>query len=73
MFRDGRLLYRRGDFPFAPLIPLSQTIFRVQGFDGFHLEIGLDASGNPVKVFATRPDGRRDETVRTGDAPEVDD
>lgn len=54
--RDGRPPYR--------LIPLSPTLFLLEGETDFRLEIGLDAAGQPVKLIGRYVNGHVDESPR---------
>ena len=61
---DGKLLYHRIDRPWNELIPLTDTIFRMDGVDYFRLEVVLDESGKPVKLVGHYNNGHRDESPR---------
>jgi C-terminal processing protease CtpA/Prc len=65
-YEDGQLFYRRGDNPWTKLIPMSESLFRMENVDYFRLEVALDAQGQPAKLVGQYDDGTVDESPRTG-------
>ena len=61
---NGNLLYRRMQRPWSKLQPVTDTMFLVQGFDDFRLEVFIDDNGHPVKLIGHYADGRSDESIR---------
>ncbi len=64
-FEDGRLKYRRGENPWATLVPMSETLFRLEGLDYFRLEVVLDADGKPVALVGHYDNGTTDRSERS--------
>lgn len=64
-FEDGRLFYRRGENPWAPLVPMTDTLFRLEGVDYFRLEIVSGADGKPTELVGHYDNGTVDRSERT--------
>ena len=67
-YDNGVLYYQREDRPRQELLPLTKTIFHMDGVGYFRLEFVLDDSGKAVKVVGHYDNGHTDENNRTGDA-----
>ena len=57
--------YSRGGRTPMRMIPLTDRLFRFEEIDYFHLEVELDAAGNPVSLIGRYADGRKDQSRRT--------
>ncbi|MEW5875470.1 MAG: S41 family peptidase [Candidatus Zixiibacteriota bacterium] len=64
---NGALYYRRGENPWAKMIPMSESLFRFDAFDYFRLEVVTDASGQPTELVGHYDNGMVDKSPRTGD------
>lgn len=64
-FEDGRLFYRRGENPWAPLVPMTDKLFRLEGVDYFRLEIVTGADGLPTELVGHYDNGTVDRSERT--------
>ncbi len=63
-YEEGELYYRRGQNPWARMIPMSTTLFRFDEFDYFRLEVALDSQGRPMKLIGHYDNGQVDESAR---------
>lgn len=64
-FEDGQLHYRRGENPWAVLIPMSERLFKLESVDYFRLEVILEADGNPSELVGRYDNGTEDRSPRT--------
>lgn len=62
---DGKLFYRRGENPWAELLPMSDTLFRLESIDYFRLSIELNSQGNPVALVGLYDNGTSDRSERS--------
>jgi hypothetical protein len=62
---NGRLYYRRGENPWAALIPMSETLFRMESLDFFRLEVVRDGGGRPTALVGHYDNGTADRSERT--------
>jgi len=62
---NGALLYRRGQNPWARLIPMSATLFQPDNIDYFRVEVVLDDKGNPTGLVGHYDNGNVDRSERT--------
>ncbi len=62
---DGRLIYQRDGNPKYELIPMSDTMFRLDGLETFRIRFEIDESGTASKIIGLYMDGSSDETPRT--------
>lgn len=64
-FEDGRLFYRRGENPWAPLVPMTDKLFRLEGVEYFRLEIVTGPDGKPTELVGHYDNGTVDRSERT--------
>ncbi len=64
-FEDGQLFYRRGENPWAALVPITERMFRLDGIDYFRLEIVTGADGIPTGLIGHYDNGTTDNSDRT--------
>jgi hypothetical protein len=64
-FEDGQLFYRRGENPWAQLIPMSDRLFRLEGVDYFRLEVMIGDDGKPSELVGRYDNGTEDRSPRT--------
>jgi CubicO group peptidase (beta-lactamase class C family) len=67
-FHDGQLFYQRQGRDEYRLIPLSESLFALDGLSGFRIEVVTDRAGQATHLVGHYLSGRRDESPR--DAPE---
>lgn len=65
-FENGKLYYRRGGNPWAALIPMSETLFRMENVDYFRLEVVRDGQGKPTALVGHYDNGMVDRSERSG-------
>ncbi len=63
-FEDGDLFYQRGGGQRFLLVPLSETLFVLEGLVIFRLEVEVDARGVPQGLIGHYADGSVDESPR---------
>lgn len=61
----GELLYRRGEGPRQPLIPVGGDAFLVGDLDQFRLRFERDGSGRVVRLVGIYADGREEPSARS--------
>lgn len=64
-FEDGQLFYRRGENPWAMLIPMTDKLFRLESVDYFRLEVVIGADGKPSELVGRYDNGTEDRSPRT--------
>ncbi|MBN1827090.1 MAG: S41 family peptidase [Candidatus Eisenbacteria bacterium] len=65
-FDGNDLWYQRGEMPRRRLLPLTDTLFGLEGVEFFRLELVLEpTTGRPTKLIGRYEDGRTDESART--------
>ncbi len=63
---NGKLFYRRGENPWAALIPMSESLFRLENVDYFRLEVIRDGQDKPTALAGHYDNGMVDRSERTG-------
>ncbi|HXV77779.1 MAG TPA: serine hydrolase, partial [Candidatus Polarisedimenticolaceae bacterium] len=61
---EGMLHYQRGEGTRYRLVPLSETLFALDGLVTFRIEVALDDRGEPVKIIGHYVSGETDESAR---------
>lgn len=62
---NGQLVYRReGRNTQTRLVPLTETIFGLEGVSEARFQFHIDETGRVDKIIGMYPDGRRDENLR---------
>ena len=64
MIENGKALYQRLNRDWSKMIPMTDTLFSVEGFDFFRLEVVLDENGDAIKLIGHYQDGSTDESLR---------
>lgn len=63
-FENGDLLYKRTG-PIYKLIPITDTLFAVEGLDDFRIRFVMDEEGNVTELVGLHSDGTEDPSRRT--------
>lgn len=64
--REGELYYQREDRPVMRLVPMTETLFAVEGLDWFRVRFERGSDGATSKLVGMYADGRTDESPRDG-------
>ena len=64
-FEDNKLYYRRGENPWAQLIPMSDRLFRLESVDYFRLEVIIGPDGKPSELVGRYDNGTVDTSPRS--------
>jgi CubicO group peptidase (beta-lactamase class C family) len=63
-YRDGKLVYQRQGRSEFQLVPLSESLFALDGLSGFRIEVVTDSDGQPTHLVGHYLSGRRDQSPR---------